>query len=43
MEEYEEGYFYKEAIGQLISETEDLDLLDLVYKILAEGKKVNIL
>ena len=33
-----EASFYKEEISKLIEETNDLDLLDLIYKILAEVK-----
>jgi hypothetical protein len=31
--------FYKVEIGKLIDETEDIDLLDLVYKIMLETIK----
>lgn len=43
MDDYEDGEFYKDAIGELIKETEDLSLLDLLYKLLLEAKKVTIL
>lgn len=39
MDDYDGEVFYKEEIKKLIDETEDVDLLDLVYKILAEEKK----
>lgn len=39
MDDYDGEVFYKEGIKKLIDETKDLDLLDLVYKILAEVKK----
>ena len=35
----DDGEIYKEQIGKLIKETDDLDLLDLIYKILVEAKK----
>ena len=35
----EDGEVYKEQIGILIKETDDLGLLDLIYKILVEAKK----
>lgn len=38
MDDYDDGEFYKEAIGELIEETDDLSLLDLVYKILLGAK-----
>lgn len=38
MDDYDIKAFYKEEIAKLIEVTEDIDLLDLVYKILlAEG------
>lgn len=43
MDDYDGVIFYKEAIAELIQETDDLDLLDLVYKVLIESKKVSIL
>ena len=35
----DDGEVYKEQIGKLIEETNDLGLLDLIYKILVEAKK----
>lgn len=43
MDDYDGVIFYKEAITELIQETEDQGLLDLVYKLLLESKKVSIL
>ena len=38
MDDYDAKAFYKEAINKQIEATEDIDLLDLVYKILlADG------
>lgn len=34
-----DGEIYKEQISKLIKETDDLNLLDLIYKILVEAKK----
>lgn len=39
MDDYDGGVFYKKEIEKLIEESEDIDLLDLVYKILIEAKK----
>ena len=38
MDDYDGATFYKEEIKKLLIGTEDVDLLDLVYKILAESK-----
>lgn len=35
----DDGEIYKEQIDKLIKETDDLNLLDLIYKILVEAKK----
>ena len=35
----DDGEIYKEQIDKLIKETDDLSLLDLIYKILVEAKK----
>ena len=43
MDDYDGEVFYKEEIKKLIDETKDLDLLDLVYKLMVEVKKVSIL
>ena len=42
MDDYDGGVFYKKEIEKLIEESEDIDLLDLVYKILIEAKKPDI-
>lgn len=39
MDDYDGEVFYKEEIIKQINETEDVDLLDLLYKILVESKK----
>ena len=39
MDGYDGGVFYKKEIEKLIEGSEDIDLLDLVYKILVEAKK----
>ena len=31
-------FFYKLALEELVKETDDIDLLDLVYRILVEAK-----
>ena len=38
MNECDAVFFYKLAIEELIKETDDVDLLDLVYRILVESK-----
>lgn len=37
--EIEDGEIYKTQISKLLKETDDLGLLDLIYKILVESKK----
>lgn len=39
MDDYDGVIFYHEELEKLIEETDDLDLLDLVYKVLIEAKK----
>ena len=39
MDDYEAKAFYKREIEEMIEDTADLGLLDLVYKILVEAKK----
>lgn len=39
MDDHDDGDFSKEVVCELIRETDDLVLLDLVYKILLEAKK----
>ena len=43
MDDHDDGEFYKEVVCGLVKETDDPVLLDLVYKILLEAKKVTIL
>lgn len=39
MDDYEGKAFYKREIEEMIEDTTDIGLLDLVYKILIEAKK----
>lgn len=39
MNEYDAVFFYKLAIEEVLKDTDDLALLDLVYRLLVEAKK----
>ena len=39
MDDYDAKAFYKAEIGKLIDTTEDVDTLDLIYKIIVEIAK----
>ena len=39
MTDHDAVFYYKLAIEELLTETEDVDLLDLIYRLMVEAKK----
>lgn len=39
MDDYDAVFYYRLAIEDLLKKTEDVGLLDLIYKVLVESKK----